>query len=160
MLFWPTQEREEFDKLVVRTHFGDEEAWQEVLAAAAEPWDDGEGESTSLVVDDRSWEGATVERVTEFLAEKDPHLPVVFVADESSMCTAHHALLAVNLDDEENFLDTEYDAEHGTVFGRRFRIVPNEASGMHVNLTLANMDYEDWAETASRSADGVFHGFE
>lgn len=84
MFFRPSERREEFDKLVVRTHFGDVEAWQEVLAAAAEPWDDGEVESTSLVIDDRSWEGATIEKVTAFLAEKGSLLDVVFVADESS----------------------------------------------------------------------------
>lgn len=152
-------EREYLDKLVIRTHFGDEEAWQQVLAAMAEPWAGGEGESTSHVVNDREWEGATVEQVRAAAGEQDPSLDVVFLADEVTMRADHHALLAVNMDDETNYLDEEYDVEHGTTFGRRLRIVPNEASGLHVNLALANMDYEEWADTASRNADGVFHGF-
>ncbi|GHH69235.1 hypothetical protein GCM10018793_01380 [Streptomyces sulfonofaciens] len=153
----PFGERSEFDKLVIRTHFDDENAWQEVVVAMDEPWDDGEADSTSHVVDDRAWAGATVDQVKAAVREQEPDLHVVFIADEVTMQADHHALLAVNMDDEPNYLDKEYDVEHGTTFGRQFRIAPNEASGLDCNLMLGNMDYEDWAETAARSADGVFH---
>ncbi|MFC0541352.1 DUF6924 domain-containing protein [Kutzneria chonburiensis] len=153
-------EREEYDKVVVRTHFGDDEAWQAVLALAAESWGDDEDadeegfESTTYPVDDPTLAGASIEALRDTLASIDEYLSVVFIADEETMRHPLHPLLAVNLDDEPNYLDKEE-----SVFGRQFRIVPRQASGLHVNLTLANMDYTDWADTAKNSADGVFTEF-
>lgn len=159
-------ERGETDKLLVRTHFGDDAAWQAVLAAGLESWgDDGdqdeEGfESTTYPVDDPALAGWSTEQVREAVAEQDPDLRVLFVADEETMRSPHRALLAVNMDDEPNFMDQgEYGTEHVTEFGRQFRIVPRHASGVHVNLWLANMDFTDWSHTASANPDGVFHDF-
>jgi hypothetical protein len=150
-------ERAEFDKVVVRTHFGDDEAWRAVLALAAQSWGDEEDdfESTTYPVDDPTLSGVAVEAVRDTLASIDEYLSVVFIADEETMRHPRHPLLAVNLDDEPNFLDDE-----GSVFGRQFRIVPRQASGVHVNLTLANMDYTDWAHIAKADPDGVFHDFD
>jgi hypothetical protein len=153
-------ERGEYDKVVVRTHFGDDEAWRAVLALAAESWGDDEDqddegfESTTYPVDDPTLSGVPVEALRDTLASIDEYLSVVFIADEETMRHPQHPLLAVNLDDEPNFLD-----EEGSVFGRQFRIVPRQASGVHVNLTLANMDYTDWAQTAKEAPDGVFYEF-
>jgi hypothetical protein len=160
-------ERGETDKLVVRTHFGDDAAWQAVVTAAAESWgddsdyDDEGFESTTYSVDDPALAGLSVEQLKEAVAEQDPHLRVLFVADEQSMRPPHHTLLAVNMDDESNYMDRgEYGTEHVTEFGRQFRIAPRYASGVHVNLWLANMDFTDWAQTASDHKDGVFYGFD
>jgi hypothetical protein len=153
-------EREEWDKVVVRTHFGDDEAWQAVLTLAAQSWGDEDDQddegfaSTTYLVDDPTLAGVAVDQVRDTLASIDEYLSVVFIADEETMRHPQHPLLAVNLDDEPNFLD-----EEGSVFGRQFRIVPRQASGVHVNLTLGNMDYADWAGTAMRAPDGVFYDF-
>ena len=153
-------EREEYDKLVVRTHFGDDAAWQAVLAAAAESWgdeddQDDEGfESTTYPVDDPSLATVSLDQLCDTLASIDEYLSVVFIADDQTMSHPLHPLLAVNLDDEPNFLD-----EEGSSFGRQFRIVPRQASGVHVNLTLANMDFTDWAQAAKETPDGVFLDF-
>jgi hypothetical protein len=153
-------EREEYDKVVVRTHFGDDEAWRAVLALAAESWGDEEDadddgfESTTYPVDDPKLAGASVDALRDTLASIDEYLSVVFIADEETMRHPQHPLLAVNLDEEPNHLD-----EEGSVFGRQFRIVPRQASAVHVNLTLANMDYTDWAGMAKESPDGVFVEF-
>lgn len=144
-------EREEFDKLVVRTHFGDDAAWQAVLEAALESWgdeddqDDDGFDSTTYAVDDPQLAGWSPEQVKQAVAEQDPHLRVLFLADAETMQASHHALLAVDLDDESP--------------EESFRIVPRHASGVHVNLTLANMDFYEWGETAKAHPDGVFHDF-
>lgn len=144
--------REEFDKLVVRTHFGDDEAWQAVLAAATQSWgddddqDDEDFDSTTYAVDDPELAGWSVAQLREAVVEQDPHLRVLFVADEETMRASHHALLAVDLDEESS--------------DEPFRIVPRRASGVHVNMTLANMDFTEWAQIAADSPDGVFHDFD
>jgi hypothetical protein len=113
-------ERGETDKLVVRTDFGDDQAWQAVLAAGLQSWgddgDDEEGfESTTYAVDDPSLAGWSVDQVREAVVVQDADLPVLFI---------------------------------------------RHASGVHVNLWLANMDFTDWAQTAAASPDGVFHDFD
>jgi hypothetical protein len=137
------EDRGDMDKVVIRTDFDDEETWEEVLAAMAEPWG-GEFESTSYVVNDREWDGATSETVKRAVPA-DSDLWVVFLADSETMTSPEHTLLAVNLDDDGG------DAE--------FRILPNEASGMGVSLGLGNMEYEEWAEVAAQNVDGVFRNF-
>jgi hypothetical protein len=41
--------------------------------------------------------------------------------------------------------------------GRTFRVIPREMWGVENNLSIANMDYDDFANSAD--ADGVFRGF-
>ena len=41
--------------------------------------------------------------------------------------------------------------------GRTFRVIPRELWGVENNLSLANMDYSDFADNVD--ADGVFRGF-
>lgn len=150
-------ERDHLDKLVVRVDFSDEKAWRKALSAMSRPWDGGAAESTTFIVNDRIWDGAGIARITN-AAREDDYLSVVFLADRETMNSPDHTLLAVNLDGESNYLDEVYDAEHGTSFGRQFRILPQEASGLQVNLALGNMDYVDWADHATQCGDGVFRG--
>jgi hypothetical protein len=42
--------------------------------------------------------------------------------------------------------------------GRSFRVVPSEMWGVENNLSLANMDFEEFADAVDR--DGVFRGFD
>lgn len=41
--------------------------------------------------------------------------------------------------------------------GRTFRALPSEVNGIESNLSIANMDWEDFAESVDD--DGVFRGF-
>jgi len=41
--------------------------------------------------------------------------------------------------------------------GRAFRVIPSEIEGVENNLSLANMDFEEFANAAD--PDGVFRGF-
>ncbi len=41
--------------------------------------------------------------------------------------------------------------------GRTFRVVPQETGSIENNLSISNMDREDFAESAQ--GDGVFRGF-
>ena len=41
--------------------------------------------------------------------------------------------------------------------GRAFRVIPSEIEGVENNLSLANMDFGEFADSADR--DGIFRGF-
>jgi len=83
---------------------------------------------------------------------------VVFVADSTTMRTAHHALLAVTTMTREDFDDDE-DYEAVVEIGREFRTVPSGVHSIHVNLELANMDFEEFLSSAHEDSERVFRDF-
>ena len=92
------------------------------------------------VVDDSRFEGRTV---AELLAADDwPDAAVLFVADRQALSTAEHPILCVDLLEER---------------GRSFRCAASQVCGVENNLSLANMDFEEFVENTD--ADGVFRGF-
>jgi len=66
----------------------------------------------------------------------------IFVADATAMSTVEHHLLVLDPSNPQK---------------ETFRVIPSEAWAMENNLSLANMDYSEFADSAD--ADGVFHGF-
>lgn len=68
---------------------------------------------------------------------------VSFLADETTLTSAEHPILAV------------------WVLPRRvyelFRVVPGEVWSVENNINLGNMDW--WSFTEATDADGVFRGF-
>ncbi|WP_413760471.1 DUF6924 domain-containing protein [Streptomyces sp. MMBL 11-3] len=148
--------RDEFDALVVRTDYGDEAAWRAVTTELAQPWgDDGEYESSVHIVDDPVWSGATPDEVLEAV-RKDENLSVVFLADPVTMGSAHRALLALDVFDEED-LDPVYDQDLiDAPPSREFRTVPVGVHDIHANLAIANMDFAEFAESASADPECVY----
>lgn len=102
--------RDEFDALIIRTDYGDEAAWQAVVADLAQPWgDDGEFEPSVHLVDNPAWADLTSDEVLNE-ARRDENLSVVFLADRVTMQSAHRALLALDITEEEE-LDPVYYQE-------------------------------------------------
>jgi hypothetical protein len=67
---------------------------------------------------------------------------VAFIADVTTFSDAEQPVLVVDLNEQP---------------GRTFRVIPRELWGIENNLSIANMDYDDFAKSAD--ADGVFRGF-
>ncbi|MBV6698914.1 hypothetical protein KV557_17630 [Kitasatospora aureofaciens] len=148
--------RDDFAALIIRTDYDDEAAWRAVVAEVAQPWGpDGEFETYVHVVDDPVWAGATPEAVLATV-RRDEELCVVFVADGATMQSAHHALLALDIAAEDEDLDPMYDQELiDSPQAREFRATPAAVHDVHANLSIANLDFEDFAEAALASPDGV-----
>jgi hypothetical protein len=70
-------------------------------------------------------------------------LTYVFVADAKTMTDDEHPLLAVDLYDEP---------------GRSFRVPPRWYADVSANLTIANIDFADFADSADDS--GTYRGLE
>lgn len=130
----PTSE----NALLIRTDFSDQSAWRKLKTAASEPEDPFI--FWMEVVDDRANSGATVEQLIAALPEDYPHRFLV-VADGAAITQPDYPLLVVDLLEER---------------GRRFRAVAAQIASIDSNLSIGNMDFEEFAELADEG--GVFRG--
>lgn len=142
------------NSLVLRTDFSSDGAWLEVCEALQRPV--GDFVARVECVSDRAFEGASVEQVVachamaqEQAATKaeEYYRTFVFVVDALAIASRERHVLVVGLGDGLG--------DGGR--GRSFRVVPSEAWGVENNLSIANMDFADFADNCD--ADGVFRGF-
>ena len=127
------------DALVLRTDFSDDAAWEKVCTAIREPV--GEFRANVDCISDRAYDGLTVEQLLA-LAKQGPDRTFAFLVDGAALTRPDHPILVVDLGDEP---------------GRTFRVIPSEMWGVENNLSLANMDFHEFADNAD--PDGVFRGF-
>ncbi|MEU9139894.1 hypothetical protein AB0D33_28700 [Streptomyces sp. NPDC048404] len=149
--------RDEFDVLVVRTDYHDDQAWQDVIAALMEPWGDGQYEAHVHFIDDPAWAEATVDEALNAV-RADEDLAVVFLADRTTMRAESHVLLAVTTLTPEECVDGE-DYEQLTEFGREFRTFPAGVHDVHANLSIGNLGFEEYAAWAHDDPEGIYRSF-
>src|SRR4051812_13955056 len=127
------------DVLVVRTDFSDDRAWNAIRMAIREPSD--VFVANVRFVDERPNAGLTTEQlVAHFHANTGPTF--LFVADRTAMERPDHPLLVVDLFGER---------------GRTFRAILAQIGAIENNLSIGNMDFEEFANAVDVS--GVFRGF-
>jgi hypothetical protein len=131
------------ESLVVRTHFGDDEAWRLLCEEIARPSDEGFTADVEFV-NDPAFERFDADALKAAMPANDT-VSVLFVADETTLASADHPVLVVDL--------VEFEGE----VLRPFRSIPAELWGIESNLNIANMDWSDFADAADSS--GVFRGF-
>lgn len=130
--------------VLVRTWFGDDDAWESLLLEVQKPSDDGFLANVT-VVNDPVFEGLS----TEALQTRHTGGAIVsFIADETTLVNAEHPILAVwvlpHRDDDRRDLSP-------------FRVVPAALWSVENNINLGNMDWADF--TRSLGEDDIFHGF-
>ena len=142
---------------VVRTDFSNETAWRDLQQAIAapqrEPGTDLEFLAHVQFVDERKYQGLTPETLLRDLPADYP-FEFVFVADAATFRSAECPLLVVG------FRSTEESSAGGRGERREiqtFRAIPATIQSIENNLSIANMDYADFANSVQ--ADGVFRGF-
>lgn len=142
---------------LIRTDFSSDEAWQRVVDEVSKESDivgDGDGYTPNIApVSDPGLGSMTPEALAS--AWPREHHGYVILADERSMreATSSGDLTVVFLDLSA---DEEDEEESGWVFGRAFRCVASEVAGIEANLSIANVDFPDFADSADD--DGVFRG--
>jgi hypothetical protein len=130
--------------LLVRTDYRDEQAWTNAWAAATavHDKDDFERMGASLYpVQDADLADITPQALASL--DRDGYLSAIAVADAQTMTDL--TIQFVNLN------------EFQEPIGRTFRAVPAEVEPIVANLSLANMDFSDFADNVD--ADGIFRGF-
>ncbi|PJE97507.1 hypothetical protein CUT44_12575 [Streptomyces carminius] len=142
--------------LLVRTDFSDQSAWEALRRACQEGLDDV---TRMCFVDDPAHEGATVEQLLELVSEEETF---VLVADHVALSQDDAPLLAVDTfqdsEDEDDEGEEEEEEEAWEGYGQALRVGLTGLRSVVVNLSLANTDFEEFAESAD--ADGVFRGID
>jgi hypothetical protein len=131
------------EALVLRTDFSDDATWRSVCEASSAP-SPGDGFLANLTfVEDRAFEAAAVADLLAAAAAASQYRTFMFVADGVTMREGEHPVLVIDLADQP---------------GRSFRVIPSEMWSVENNLSLANMDFDEFADAVD--AAGIFRGFE
>jgi len=131
------------NSLLLRTDFSDDSHWASLCDAVQHPNEDG-FKAYVVCLSDPAYDGLTLDQLMALAPMGDQcgeHI-FAFVADRATFASPERPVLVVDLYDEP---------------GRTFRVIPREIWGVENNLSLANMDYREFADNAD--PDGVFRGF-
>jgi tetratricopeptide (TPR) repeat protein len=125
--------------LVLRTDFSDESAWESICAAIQNP----ENEFTANVdfVSDPQNKDITTANLGAHVSPDYP-FSFAFIVDDIAIAQPDHPILVINLPDASN---------------RTFRVIPSQLWSVENNLSIGNMDFEEFADAADEK--GVFRGF-
>jgi hypothetical protein len=130
---------------VVRADYSSDPVWEELCEEIVSPTEEGFLANVEFV-EDRSLEGlderAIVAGISRRYPSGYPH-PVMFVVDAAAVSSPDHPLLVVDL--------------HETSPSAPFRAVPRAVQSIENNLSIANMDFREFASAVDR--DGVFRDF-
>jgi hypothetical protein len=154
---------DEHNPALIRTDFSDDKVWQAICSAVKKiPSDLREGidimkamnaasgndvsrydQSLEFVniIDDPQYADRTTEEVLDLVAKRTVNA-CLFIVDRHTITNPDHPILVVDLPYQP---------------GRTFRTIPSEVWAIASNLSIANMDWEDFANLVN--SDGVFRGY-
>ncbi len=127
--------------LVLRTDFSNQAVWERICGIIQKPVGIFGFLANVKFLDDLEYAGLTKDQLLE-LIPKDYSHSFIIVVDRTAISLPDYPLLVVDL----------YERS-----GREFRAVPSQIQGIENNLSIANMDFEEFAEAVDES--GVFRGF-
>jgi len=127
--------------LVIRTDFSDQATWEAVRATILAPVGPYRFYASVEFVDDPEYRDVSTGELLD-IARRSAFRTFLMVADRLTMSHPEQPLLVVDLNREP---------------GRAFRALPSEIQSIENNLSIANMDFAEFANAVD--ADGVFRGF-
>ena len=127
--------------LVLRTDFTDDTAWRQICASILEPFGEFEFQANVDFLDNPEYEDTTAEQVSALIPPESNHT-FMFIIDEITFTFPENTILVVDLAEQP---------------GRSFRTVPSEMWNVENNLSLANMDFEEFSNSVD--SDNIFRGF-
>ena len=127
------------DTLALRVDFSDDAAWKSLCIAIKDPV--GEFRAYVAFVSDPAFRDMSVQQLLALNTQSEFRI-FMFVVDHKALSNPEHPVLVLDLATEP---------------GRTLRVIPSEMWGVENNLSIANMDFADFADAAD--SDGVFRGF-
>lgn len=125
--------------LVLRTHFTDDKAWLSICKEIRKPV--GDFQAYVDFVSDPTYDGITVKQLLSLISKNSKH-KFIFVVDHEALSHPDKPILVIDLLKEP---------------GRTFRVIPSEMWSVENNLSIANMDFADFANSVD--SDGIFRDF-
>jgi len=129
---------------LVRTDFSDDAAWKKVCKEATKEIN---GCAAYLdFIDDKAFLGLDPKKIKSAIPKDYNHL-LIFFADQKTFSEVNKTLLCIELGPESKY--------------RSFRVAMKAMWEVENNLSIANMDFEDFVDPEQKALDidGVFHGF-
>jgi hypothetical protein len=127
--------------LVLRTDFSDDAAWKKICALIEKPVGIFRFRAYVAFLDDPQYAGIDQEQLLALLPPNHDYTYII-VADRLAMTHPEHPLLVVDLYEDS---------------GQSFRTLPRQVQSIENNLSIANMDFDDFARAVDE--DGIFRGF-
>ena len=132
-------EKHDPDVYVIRTDFSNAGGWQAICHAISESAN--ELEMQVQFIENQEFDGASPQELLPML-EGNAFYSFAFLIDRVSIESPEFPILVLDLFTEP---------------GRTFRAIPTYIPSIHANLWLANMDFEDYADSVD--PNGIFRGF-
>ena len=128
---------------VIRSDFSDNVEWEAICAKIKEPVCNDDEEFIAYVkfVNSPRYEGCSKKEICEQLPS-NYNFYFLFIIDHLTVSHPESPVLVVDLEDE---------------MLAEFRSTPEQIQGIENNLSIANMDFAEFA--GSVNEDGVFRGF-
>lgn len=146
------------DPWVIRTDFANESQWAEVKKLISAPQKDIAGEFVAYVkfVSDETYRAKATKDIVTSLPDNYPH-KFCFIVDRECLDSKEQPVLVVGFypSDGKSFDRPPSKTPAGDI--KTFRALPSQIQGIENNLSIANMDFEDFAGNVDK--DGVFRGF-
>ena len=127
--------------LILRTDFSNDAIWKAICAEIQKPVGVFRFRANIEFLNDVRYAGITKEQLLE-LIPKNYHHSFIVIVDQIAVSHPGHPLLIVDLFEGS---------------GNEFRSIPSQIQGIENNLSIANMDFEEFAEAVDE--DGIFRGF-
>jgi len=127
--------------LVLRTDFSNQSAWERICRIIRLPVGLFRFRANIDFLDEAQYTGITKEQLLELIS-KDYNHNFIMIVDQTAISHRDHPLLIVDL----------YEGS-----GNEFRAIPSQIQGIENNLSIANMDFEDFTDSVDE--DGIFRGF-
>ena len=129
--------------VVIRTDFENQQAWETICELVRAPVHEGNETFYAYVefLENSDYRNFSKDQLLAIVPGDYGH-SFFFVADSAAVLSPEFAILAVDLVESR---------------GRSFRAIPSKIQSIENNLSLANMDFEEFAESADK--DGIFRGF-
>jgi hypothetical protein len=128
--------------LVLRTDFSDQGTWESICAVIQKPSGLFRFRAHVDFLTDEQYSGISKAEVLKLLPKNYNH-SFIMIVDQITISHPGHPLLIVDLFDDG--------------MGHEFRALPTQIHSIENNLSIANMDFEDFASSVDQN--GIFRGF-
>jgi hypothetical protein len=127
--------------LVLRTDFSDQAVWEALRGMISSPVGLYRFRANVEFLDDPQYDGLTKEQLIAQTSANYSHTFIIIV-DRLTITGPDHPVLVIDLLERS---------------GNEFRALPKAVQSVENNLSIANMDFEEFSQAVN--SDGVFRGF-